>query len=128
MKNNLVFSGKVEYISSPEKGESKNGKPYEKQFICVKETDGEYPNEGIFEVFNKQNMLSNISVGSIVEVSFNMKVNAYNGKYYGSNSIWKIEEVTKEKLAPTPSTKEPERAVKAGNEDLPIDDNQDLPF
>lgn len=130
MKNNLVFNGKVEYISAPETIKSKDGsKTYQKQYICVVETEGEYPSEGLFEVFNKPEMLKDISVGSIVDVGFNMKVSGYNGKHFGSCSAWKITEAnTQTTTAPNPPSGQPERAVKEGNEELPVDSEDELPF
>ena len=130
MKNNLVFNGKVEYISAPETIKSKDGsKTYQKQYICVVETEGEYPSEGLFEVFNKPEVLKDISVGSIVEVSFDMKVVASNGKHFGHCSTWKVKEVSSQTAsAPNPQSSQPERAVKEGNEELPIDTSNELPF
>ena len=131
MKNNLVFNGKVEYISAPETIKSKDGsKTYQKQYICVVETEGEYPSEGLFEVFNKPEVLKDISVGSIVEVSFDMKVMASNGKHFGHCSTWKVKEVNSQTTsAPNPQSSQPERAVKEGNEELPVDEvNSELPF
>ena len=127
MKNNLVFIGKVEYISAPETIKSKDGsKTYQKQYICVTETEGEYPSEGLFEVFNKPEVLKDISVGSIVEVTFDMKVMASNGKHYGRCSTWKVKELNKQ-TASTPQQSQQERVVKQGSEELPeVDD--DLPF
>ena len=127
MKNNLVFIGKVEYISSPETIKSKDGsKTYQKQYFCVSETEGEYPNEGLFEVFNKPEVLKDISVGSIVEVTFDMKVMASNGKHYGHCSTWKVKELNQQTASTTQQSQQ-ERVVKQGSEELPeVDDN--LPF
>ena len=127
MKNNLVFIGKVEYISAPETIKSKDGsKTYQKQYFCVSETEGEYPNEGLFEVFNKPEVLKDISVGSIVEVTFDMKVMASNGKHYGHCSTWKVKELNQQTASTTQQSQQ-ERVVKQGSEELPeVDDN--LPF
>lgn len=57
----------------------------------VLNTGGEYPQDIKFEVVkDKCAMLDKFAEGQSVEVSFNVKGNEYNGKYYVNLQCWKM--------------------------------------
>ena len=93
MANSLIFKGVVGFISDIETGTDKKGNPYEKGYFIVGEPDAKIPNEMKFEWYNR-NSPKLLSIGDEVEVSYNSRVKEYNGKYYGSMSMWAIKNLT----------------------------------
>lgn len=87
---NLIFSGKITHIGSPQTGEGKNGE-WTKTTVVVEETDGQYPNSIAFDAFNKQDLVSTLSVEQIVEVFYNTKATESNGRFFTNNSIWRVD-------------------------------------
>ena len=97
----------------------KDGKGWTKAQIITSYKDGNYDQIGVFEAFNKD-FIDTLKVGDNVNIHFNIKGKEYNGKYYTSNMIWKIdvlskgEYVSKAELLPTTSD------FKEDNSDLPF--------
>lgn len=141
MKNVLKFEGKVLEIFPEQVIVSKNnGKTYIKQECVVEEVDEQYPNRGTFESFHEpandkaKNKLDGVNEGDIVEITFNMKSNAYNytpkGKteeeraVSGSNQIWSLTKISAAAIAaPFQSAAEPFPAAitpPAGESDMPF--------
>jgi hypothetical protein len=87
----MTITGKVEFISTFEKGTDKNGKDYEKAYFVVNDGQGQYPNKYKIELFNKTDLMKGVKVGSNVTVSVNSNVNEYQGKHYGSLMAYKLE-------------------------------------
>ena len=107
MANSLIFKGVVGFISDIETGTDKKGNPYEKGYFIVGEPDAKIPNEMKFEWYNR-NSPKLLSIGDEVEVSYNSRVNEYNGKHYGSMSMWAIKNLTnpvEEEQASVPENK-----------------------
>ena len=114
----LAITGKIKTILSVESGTSKAGKTWKKQNYIVANNEGYQGNEQVFcfEVFGDEaveNLTKFNKEGDEVKVSFNIKCNEWNGKYFTSLSSWRIDKVTEE----TPSVAQPV------SEDI-----QDLPF
>ena len=88
----LKITGNITKVLELQKGVSKAGKEWQKQNFLV-QTDAAYNNYYFFEIFgedkiekfNKWN-----KVGSKVTVSFNVKTNEHNGKYYTTLVAWNI--------------------------------------
>lgn len=123
---NLTLKGKLTKILSVESGVARSGNSWKKQDFVI-ETDDQYPKTVCFTLFNdKVSMLSTISVGDVIEISFDVESREYNNKYYHNLNAWKITRVTNggngSDTAPPPYTLQdvpPE----------PMDDQQDgLPF
>jgi len=87
----MEVKGKIEFISALEKGTDKNGNEYEKAYFVLSDEIGQYPNKYKVELFNKTNLMAGVAVGALVTIQFNSGVNEYEGKHYGSNSLWKLE-------------------------------------
>jgi len=52
----------------------------------------QYPETISFEAVNtKTALLDNLSIGQDVKVHFNLRGREYNGKYYNTLSLWKVE-------------------------------------
>lgn len=117
MENKLIFNGEVKFISKEETVQNKDKtKTYKKQFFIVADTK-EYPNEMMFEVFDKPEKIENLKVGDTVEVEFNSSVKEYNGRYFGDISAWKVNILS----ANT-------QTFLSKQEELPSNDLNDLPF
>ena len=81
-------SGKIKLISDTQNFPS----GFSKREFVVTTGDGKYPQDLKFEVVkDKCTILDNYKEGSDVKVSFDIRGNEYNGKYYVNLSCWKLE-------------------------------------
>jgi single-strand DNA-binding protein len=81
-------SGKIKLISDTQNFPS----GFSKREFVVTTGDGKYPQDLKFEmVKDKCATLDNYKEGSDVKVSFDIRGNEYNGKYYVNLSCWKLE-------------------------------------
>lgn len=81
-------SGKIKLISDTQNFPS----GFSKREFVVTTGDGKYPQDLKFEmVKDKCATLDNYKEGSEVKVSFDIRGNEYNGKYYVNLSCWKLE-------------------------------------
>jgi hypothetical protein len=82
----------------------------------VIETDEQYPQQVKFEMLKEKTaLLDNYKVGDSVEVSFNIRGNEYNGKYYVNLQSWKIQEISQQN-----NQTETEKTVEEVEDDLPF--------
>jgi len=62
-----------------------------REFVVTTEED-RYPQDIKFEcVKDKTAMLSNVAVGQRVKVTFDLRGNEHNGRYYTNLSAWRLE-------------------------------------
>ncbi len=81
-------SGKIKLISETQNFPS----GFSKREFVVTTGDTKYPQDLKFEmVKDKCAILDNYKEGSDVKVSFDVRGNEYNGKYYVNLSCWKLE-------------------------------------
>jgi hypothetical protein len=111
---NLQFKGVVKQILPTTTGTS-NGKEWSKTSVIIEEVADKYPASILIDAFNKQTEIDKITEGCMVTAHFVPKVSEYNGKFYGSNSLWKFDEVS--------SGAKPKQA-----EPFPTETSGDLPF
>lgn len=110
----MEITGKITWISEVQEGEGKSG-AWAKRTIVLTENVAEHPNKLVLSMFKSGEHVDyakdkfNYTLEDLVRVEYNTRANEHNGKWYGDNSIWKIEKVGNE--APAQE-----------------DDNQDLPF
>ena len=90
----MKFTGVVKVITPKESGD-KNGKAWEKQSIVIEEVADKYPQSVLVEAFNKTEEVAKIEVGDTVDVLFNVSAKEYNGRYFGSNGLWKFDNIVK---------------------------------
>ena len=84
--------GKIATISEVVKGKKKDGGEWQKLSFTI-QTPDQYNNLYAFDVFGDEkveNFNKYNKVGQDVEVSFNIKCNEWQGKYYTSLQAWKI--------------------------------------
>ena len=89
-----------------------------REFVVT--TDGDYPQDIKFEVIkDKVEILDKYTEGQRVDVSFDIRGNEYNGKYYNNLQAWKVFAVEGAATKNDPRSNPPSDT--AGNKD-------DLPF
>ena len=88
----LKMTIQIDNILETEAIKSEKGEWKKTHFIGT-ETKGEYPKKVGFSIFGDQkvdNFLKYNKVGDVVEVSFNLQSNEYNGRVYTDAQAWKI--------------------------------------
>ncbi len=87
-----------------------------REFVVT--TDEQYPQDIKLEFTkDKVTLMDKFAIGETVKVSFNLRGNEYNGKYYVNLQAWRIESETK--------TEDPGQPLPTGNGEGVEDD---LPF
>lgn len=86
--------GTIKKIEEVVKGNSKDGKEWQKVNFLVSNNDGYQGKEQLFyfEIFGQKvdDFIKYNKEGSSVEVDFNVRTNEYKGKYYTSLQAWKV--------------------------------------
>lgn len=85
----MEFKGVVTDVQD-KSGTSKKGEAFSACQFVVEEQKDRYPQSAVFDMFGDRIPVP--SVGDSVVVSFNMKASEWNGKYFGKNNVWKIEQ------------------------------------
>lgn len=93
----MEIKGKIIAKLPTTKGVSANGKEWEKQDFVV-ETTEQYPKKLAITVMGNDKIQQVPPVGSEVKVDFNHDAKEYNGKWYNSINLWKIEVISKPDL------------------------------
>ena len=117
-KMDLQLQGRIKVMMDTQTFDSGFSK---REFVVT--TQEQYPQDVKFEaVKDKAAALDAYTVGDNVEVSFNVRGNEFNGKYYVSLQSWKINKAgAASSAAPTPQA--PDTAI------APMgDEEDDLPF
>ena len=86
-------TGAITHISEVVKGQKKDGSGEWQKLNFVVKTSDEYNNLYAFEIFGDEkveNFQKFNKLNQNVEVSFNIRSNEYQGKYYTSLQAWKI--------------------------------------
>ena len=89
---NLEMKGKLVKVLESQKGVSKAGKEWIKQSFVL--DNGAKFNPNIcFNLFGQEkvDMLIGFNVGDDIEVLFNVSSREYNGNYYTSADVWKMQ-------------------------------------
>jgi hypothetical protein len=88
-----------------------------REFVIT--TQEQYPQDVKLEVTQQRvELLDSVKVGQTVDVSFNIRGNEYNGRYFVNLQAWKIESVAVAQAPVTPASTVVEDS----------DDDGDLPF
>lgn len=102
----MKFTGKVT-AAIDKSGISKQDKPFIAWQYRLEETEGQYPQSCLIDVFGDRT--DKLNVGDIAEVDFNMKCDEYQGKLYGKNNAWKITVI--EYSSPGGPTSQPQTSI-----------------
>jgi hypothetical protein len=112
----MDLTGKIKLINDTQTFDSGFSK---REFVVT--TAEQYPQDIKMEVVkDKCSLLDRFSVGTDVKVSFNLRGNEYNGKYYVNVQAWKIE--------PADNVQDSSSPAQASNPEIPRADSDDLPF
>lgn len=128
----MIFKGKLTYAGEVKQGETKNGKNYATREFVLEELNPEnpqYPMSGVFKIFKMDDYIKSVvdyfpKVGEVVEVDYSVSAKEYNGRWYGSNDVFKI---TKEDKA-APSSSKPAAQQAPAQPNFMEDDDDSLPF
>jgi len=120
----LSVKGRINQLLKPETGVSKGGKEWNKREFVI-ETEEQFPRKVCFTLFgDKTPLIDGLSVGEMVEVSFNLESREYNGKWFHNINAWKIDKPSVNQLPDAP----PEYSMN----DIPPEPEEytatDLPF
>ncbi|MCF8257526.1 MAG: DUF3127 domain-containing protein [Flavobacteriales bacterium] len=100
-----------------------------REFVIT--TEEQYPQDVKFElVKDKTSMIDKYKVGDQLKVSFNVRGNEYQGKYFVSLNAWRIENIGAGTAQSIPAPLDPMAAHQMAAPSAPIDDigEDDLPF
>ncbi len=119
MDNKLQFTGRLVALNNVKEGENAKGK-WLFADVIIKEDKAEYPQEGIFTVdIKKYDEIKSVPIGTMLTVHFNLKCRENQGKFYGSNAIWKIEKANQANAEPQEPKKE-YKPFEPQGDDLPF--------
>ena len=111
----LKINGKLKQLMDLQSWDSGFSK---REFVIT--TNEQYPQDIKLEcIKDKTSLLNGINPGEDIEVSFNLRGNEYNGKFYVNLQAWKI----------TKSNEGPQSAPPPDTDFEPVgEDDEDLPF
>ena len=118
----MEIQGKITKILDVEKGQKNDGGEWQKINFLV-ETDEQYNNLYCFEIFGVEkvaNFQKYNLVGATVKVSFNVKTNEWQGRYFTSLQAWRVETIAQ---ADQQQPKVTDEALKSAS-----DETNNLPF
>ena len=109
----MNFKGKV--INKLDKSgvSKKDNTPFKSFQYVIEEQEGQYPQKGVFESFGDK--VPELEEGDIVSIEYNHRANEWEGKFYGTCQIWRVE-------------KEPGQATPPPPVDFGTEKTDDLPF
>jgi hypothetical protein len=117
----MELTAKVIQVLPLQTGTSKNG-DWKKQDIIVETTD-QYPKKVCVSIWGDKINNTQLSIGSMLNIAFNLESREYNGRWYTVVKAWKIDVVEEQANTPPPI-----------NEHIPPvdlnqdEDDEDLPF
>jgi single-stranded DNA-binding protein len=113
----LELNGKIKLISSTQTFDSGFSK---REFVIT--TAEQYPQDIKLEVIkDKCSLLDKYSVGNEVKVSFNVRGNEFNEKYYVNLQAWKIEPMSgASESQPQPASASNDPIIPQADDDLPF--------
>ena len=119
----MEFTGKVVGISPLESGVSKKDaeKTWKKQCFVLEDDKPNYPNRLVLELFNdKVDMLP--KMGEMVTTEYHTNANEYNGKFFGSNSVYKLKILSQDEAQQSNAALQTDAAPvqQAQSDDLPF--------
>jgi hypothetical protein len=119
----MEIKGKLIKLLPPQTGEGKNG-PWKKQEIIV-EIPGQYPKNVCVAIWGDKINESQLQVGNMLNIFFDVESREFNGRWYTDVKAWKIESASAGSSAPEsfPDTAPPVADLpdsSEGSDDLPF--------
>lgn len=92
------LSGKIIAVLDRKSGISKTGTSWSVQQYVI-ETHEQYPKKMCFDVFGEDKISQfNIQIGDELKLFFDVDAREYNGRWYNSFKVWKVEKVNESTL------------------------------
>lgn len=85
----MQLTAKLVQVLPLQTGTGKNGQ-WKKQDIIV-ETDGQYPKKICVSIWGDKINESQLTVGAMLNISFDVESREYNGRWYTDVKAWKVE-------------------------------------
>lgn len=110
----MEFKGAITSKGEIKSGEGKNGTWRSQTIVLTQIEQSDYPDQLVLDMMNTK-IDECPEVGSVVTVKYNVRAREYNGRWFGQNSLWKME-------IDTASTPEPQTTanIEAPKDDLPF--------
>lgn len=129
MANELTISGRIALILPLQQGESKAGKPWQKQEYIL-DTGGQYPKKVCFSLFGDSITKFPLQVGQDVAVSIDIESREWNSKWYTEVRAWNVTYASQQPQlqaqAPQPAPQQPAPAPPQPSQQPQASD--ELPF
>lgn len=111
MANELTISGRIVSVLPLQQGESKAGKPWQKQEYIL-DTGGQYPKKVCFSLFGDSITKFPLQVGQDVTVSIDIESREWNSKWYTEVRAWNVTYASQQpqlqaQAAPQPQVAQP---------------------
>lgn len=115
----MLLKAKLAQILPIQSGSGKNGE-WKKQDVIL-ETEGQFPKNIYISIWGDKINESQLKIGNILKIDFDIESRDYNGKWYTDLKAWKIEVVnTGTEIIPNTTL--------ANDSEFPDSDNDTLPF
>lgn len=101
MANELTISGRIVSVLPLQHGESKAGKPWQKQEYIL-DTGGQYPKKVCFSLFGESITKFPLQVGQDVAVSIDIESREWNSRWYTEVRAWNVTYAGQQPQAPAP--------------------------
>ena len=85
----MQITAKLTQLLPIQTGTGKNGE-WKKQDIIV-ETEGQYPKKVCISIWGDKINESQLKIGNILKINFNVESREYNNRWYTEITAWKIE-------------------------------------
>ena len=85
----VQLTAKLVQVLPLQTGSSKNGE-WKKQDIIV-ETDGQYPKKVCISIWGDKINASQLQIGKMLNISFDIESREYNSRWYTDVKAWKVE-------------------------------------
>lgn len=85
----MQLTAKLVQLLPLQTGTGKNGQ-WKKQDIIV-ETEGQYPKKVCVSIWGDKINESNLKVGNMLNISFDVESREYNGRWYTDVKAWRVE-------------------------------------
>lgn len=86
----MQLTAKLIQVLPVQTGNGKNGQ-WKKQDIVVETTESQYPKKICVSVWGDKISESQLVIGSLLTISFDVESREFNGKWYTDVKAWKVE-------------------------------------
>lgn len=112
----MELKGKLIQLLPLQTGTGKNGE-WKKQDVIV-ETEGQYPKKVCISIWGDKINTSQLQIGKLLNISFDIESREYNGRWYTDVKAWRIEAASAS--APEKSDEFHDTTFTSNDEDLPF--------